>query len=130
MITTKHRALNAISASSATQLPDAHPPIGIAMAPFRLNRMVINFPSGKRFIMMFHSSDSVAYVKIVIEGKTGIPAKHQVLRWTGAAEPLVDNRTLKSYNICDEVHIKMEVLLEGGCNEFMNFDTMHDEFGF
>ena len=123
---TEHRALKAFSTSP----PFPNAPVGVAMAPFRMNRLIINFPSGKRIIMMWNSSDTVAFVKAIIEGKMGIPARNQVLHWVGAAEPLTDHRTLTSYNIRDWTHIKMEVLLEGGGNDHMNFDNMYDEFGF
>jgi len=100
------------------------------MGPFRTSRLVVNFPSGKRIIMMWNKSDSVAYIKSAIENKMGIPTRNQVLHWSGAAAPLQDNRTLTSYNIRDEAHINVEVLLEDGSKEHMNYDNLHDELGF
>ena len=72
--------------------------------------------------MMWNKSDSVTYVKSAIENKMGIPTRNQVLHWSGAAAPLQDNRSLTSYNIRDEAHINVEVLLEGGSKEHMNYD--------
>ena len=90
------------------------------MAPFRTNRLVIHFPSGKRIIVMWNTSDTVAFIKSVIEGKMGVPARNQLLRWCGAATPLLDDRTLTSYNIRHEAYIIVEVLLEGGTNDHLN----------
>jgi hypothetical protein len=80
---------------------------------------------------MWNSSDAVAFIKSVIEGKMGVPARNQVLRWSGAATPLLNDRTLTSYKIRDQTYIDVEVLLEGGVNDHLNYDDLHDhEFGF
>ena len=60
----------------------------------------------------------------------GVLARNQLLRWWCAATPLLDDRTLTSYNIRDETYINVEVLLDGSMNDHLNYDDLHDEFGF
>ena len=43
---------------------------------------------------------------------------------------MLDDRTLTSYNICDEAYINVEVLLEGGMNNHLNYDDLHNKRGF
>ena len=124
---TERRALRHQQNAPSRVQQRSHP----AMAPFRTKRLVIHFPSGKRIIVMWNTSDTVTFIKSVIEGKMGVPAKNQVLRWSGAATPLLNDRTLTRYNIRDETYINVEVLLEGGMNDHLNYDDLHDdEFGF
>ena len=56
---------------------------------------------------MWCRSDTVGQLKEIITRKTGLLHDCQVLTWKGCKEQLDNNRTLASYNICDQTLVQL-----------------------
>ena len=77
------------------------------MPTLRTRRLSVLEATGRVRIVVWCRSDTVGQLKETIMHKTGIWHERQVLTWKGCKEQLDNNRTLASYNICDQTLVQL-----------------------
>ena len=76
-------------------------------------QVFVKLPTGKTIILGVEASYTVYAVKVLIQGKSGVPLFDQRLIFAGA--PLEDDHTLRNYNIQDKAGLEMTLPPAAAC---------------
>jgi len=95
--------------------------------------VTVKFPSKARITIMSNINDTLSYIKMRIEERTGVKFALQTLTCPFIQDELTNDRTLKSYNIHHRAFFHVNIKLCGVIDIDSNgifHDNFQDEFGY